>query len=76
MRKLLTWVRRLVLLGMLLAVARLLLRRMIGSGDSGAAGSGAGGGGAGGGGRGGEEILPPIVGDTWPPVPTNPDRGD
>ena len=20
--------------------------------------------------------LPPIVGDTWPPVPTNPDRGD
>jgi hypothetical protein len=20
--------------------------------------------------------LPPVVGDTWPPVPTNPDRGD
>ncbi len=20
--------------------------------------------------------FPPIVGDTWPPVPTNPDRGD
>jgi hypothetical protein len=24
----------------------------------------------------GEGRFPPIVGDTWPPVPTNPDRGD
>ena len=24
----------------------------------------------------GGAILPPIVGDTWAPVPTNPDRGD
>jgi hypothetical protein len=24
--------------------------------------------------RSGAEFLPPIVSDTWPPVPTNPDR--
>jgi hypothetical protein len=24
----------------------------------------------------GAGVLPPIVGDTWPPVPTNPERGD
>jgi hypothetical protein len=24
----------------------------------------------------GEGTFPPIVGDTWPPVPTNPDRED
>ncbi len=22
-----------------------------------------------------DATLPPVVGDTWPPVPTNPDRG-
>jgi hypothetical protein len=62
MRRLLTWVRRLVLLGMLIAVAQRLFRWVVGSGESG--------------GGGGGETLPPIVGDTWPPVPTNPDRGD
>jgi hypothetical protein len=57
MRTLLTWLRRLVLLSMVVAVARRIFRRVAGSRTTGGG------------------TFPPIVGDTWPPVPTNPDRG-
>ena len=58
MRTLFAWTIRLVLLALLVALARRIIRSAGRTEEVG----------------GSAEVLPVIVGDTWPPVPTNPDR--
>ena len=55
MRRLRTWVVRIVVATIAATVLTRILRSVAGP-------------------RSGEEFLPPIGSDTWPPVPTNPDR--